>query len=600
METNPTQTARIGKLTTPLGDERLVLTRFDGHEGVSELFEFTIEAYSTDAAIDFNPAIGTNCCLSVQSYGGPDRHFNGILVAAKWTGMRDTYYTYRLVLKPWLWLLSRTGNCRIFANKTVPQIIKEVFGKHASFAKFADKLQSSYDPVKYCVQYRESDLNFVCRLMELVGIYFFFSHSEDEHQLVLADSLSSHDPKANGEELLHRLLEGTMRRDKEHVHNWAAGRSFNAGKVVLNDYDFKRPSASLICDSQGGGGYQNDSLEIYDYPGCYKENGLGQSLAKVRLEAEQAADHRVLAQGDALSCVPGYLATLSEHRESSQNKRYLILRAAHAFEADNYRSGGTGPAGEIYSGQYEFLSADVPFRAPPVTPKPVVHGPQTAVVVGDGEIDVDADGCILLQFHWDRDKQNSRRVRVAQIWSGNGWGGIVIPRVGQEAVVQFVEGDPDRPLVIGTVYNGQNKTPYGLPSDKTIAGVKSNSSTGGGGYNEFIFDDKKGSELVRLHGQKDMGSVIENDQSWKIGNDSKKKVGNDEEIEIGNVLKIKAGAKIELTVAQSKIVMDPMGITIQAPNITIKADMKLDATGTLSKLEGTATLTLKGGIVFIN
>jgi type VI secretion system secreted protein VgrG len=317
------------------------------------------------------------------------------------------------------------------------------------------------------------------------------------------------------------------------------------------------------------------------------------------MEAEQALDHRCQAVGDAISCVPGFICEVAEHPEPSQNGRYIITRATHTFVSDSYRTTGAIDVEELYTGHYEFLPQKYPFRAPLITPRPVVRGTQTALVVGSGEIDVDRDGCIMVRFHWDRDEQDSRRVRLAQVWSGKAWGGIYIPRVGMEVVVTFIEGDPDHPLVIGTVYNRDNPVPYDLPKDKTIAGVKSKSSPSGG-YNEFVFEDKQGSELVRMHAEKDLGVVVEHDESREVKNDVKQKVGNDKKVDIGNTLKVEAGTLIELTVGQSKIKMDPGSITISSPQITIKADMTLDASGTMTTVKGNAILTLQGGLVKIN
>ena len=591
MATRPRQETRSGAFNSPLGKDALLLSRFDGTEGLSELFEYRIEALSVEPIPSFDKAIGANCCVSIKHYGGRTRHFNGVLVNTHWLGRQHEYYSYRLVLRPWLWLLSRTSNCRTFADKSALEIVKDVFGKHG-FAKFVSRTKENYPKLKYCVQYRESDLNFVCRLMEEAGIYFYFDHSESGHQLVLADSKTSHDEKAGGAELIYRPITGTQRRIMEHLFLWHPERRFNTGKVVLNDYDFWRPGANLLSQNQSGGAYQNAKLEVYDYPGKYKDKSVGDTYAKVRLQAEQATDRRCQAEGDAPSLVPGCMIDLKEHPGSGENRRYLTVNAAHTFVSDTYRSTAQPLAEEIYQGHYEFLPDDVPFRAPPVTPKPIIYGPQTAKVAGKGEIDVDKDGCIMVQFHWDRDKQNSRRVRIAQIWSGKAWGGIVIPRVGQEAVVEFIEGDPDRPLVIGTVYNRDNTPPYPLPGEKTIAGVKSNSTEGGGGFNEFVFDDKKGSELVRMHAQKNMEAVIENDEARKIGHDIT--------VKVGNVMTVEAGMKIELKVGTSTIVMEPKGITIKAPTIMIKADATLDATSPLTTVKGTAILTLKGGLVLIN
>jgi type VI secretion system secreted protein VgrG len=584
------QDSRIGSFNTPLGKDELALYRFEGSEGLSELFDYRIEALSETEGINFDPAIGANCCVSIKTYDGSERYFNGTLVETQWLGIKDTYHAYRLVLRPWLWMLSCVSDCKMFSDKDIPTIIKEIFGKHG-FAKYEFRLQGSYPTLEYCVQYRETDLNFVCRLMEEAGIYYFFEHSEDEHKMVLADSPSSHKPKQGGAKLVYRRVERSPRRKEEILYDWFAGRRFNTGKVVLNDYDYLKPSASLVSEKEGGGSYQNASLEVYDYPGRFTDKGVGQNYAKVRLESGQSTDHRCLAVGDSVSCCPGTTIALEDHPDGAQNRDYLIVKAVHSFMSDLYRSAAAAPD-ELYEGRYEYLPNDIQFRCPQVTPKPRIHGLQTAKVAGQGEIDVDKYGRIILHFFWDRDKKDSRRVRIAQIWSDKNWGGIVIPRVGQEVVVQYTEGDPDQPLVVGTVYNADKMPPYDLPWEKTIAGVKSNSSEGGGGYNEFVFDDKTGSELIRMHGQKDLEGKIENDERWKIGHDRTEN--------IGNVMTVVAGTKIELRVATSKVVIEPQGITIQAPMITIKADALINESAPITQVTGTGFLILQGGLVKIN
>jgi type VI secretion system secreted protein VgrG len=599
MAVKPTQGTRIAALTTPLGKDVLVLNRLDAAEGLSELFEFRIEALSTEANINFDRAIGEDCCVSMVTYDGGKRHFSGKLVETQWLGKRSDYYCYQLVLRPWLWLLGHRSDCKIFSNKSIPDIVKAVL-KESGLGSIDDRLSGSYPVLEYCVQYRETDLNFVSRLMEEAGIYFFFEHMEGSHTLVLADSISCHTAKEGGAKLVYRPSEGTQRRDVENLYVWHAGRRFRSGKFTLNDYDYKKPNASLVSEKEGGGSYQHGSLEIYDFPGRFEEKSVGEQYAKLRLEAEQSADKRCHADGDAVSCRPGRTITLAEHPDSSQNTDYLVIRASHSFVSDLYRSGGPADEGPIYTGHYEYLPKKIQFRRPQLTPKPVIYGAQTAKVAGDGEIDVDEQGRIIVHFYWDRKKKDSRRVRIAQVWSGKEWGGIIIPRVGQEVVVEFIEGDPDRPLVIGTVYNAENTVPYGLPSEKTIGGIKSNSSEGGGGYNEFVFDDKKGSELIRMHGQKDLQTKIEHDEKWDVGNDIKIDIGNNHTEKIGNTMKVTANVKMELVVGQSKITMDPGSITIQSPLITIKADAMLEAKAPMTQVKGDGMLILKGGVVLIN
>lgn len=606
MKLDPKQNKRFGELKTPLGKDVLVLGRFDGSEGVNELFEYRIEAYSEKENIDFDKAMGKNCSVSLKGFGAK-REFSGVLVEAQWVGMYDRYYTYQLVLRPWFWLLTRTTDCRIFHEKSWLDVIKQVLGEYG-FAKFEAKTTANYATQEYIVQYRESDYQFICRLMEHCGIYYYFEHSGNDHKMILADAKSSHKPKAGGANVNFRPLEHQNRRNEEHFYHWQPVRKFQTGRVVLNDYDYLKPATSLKADADASSKYTNAKLEMYDYPGKYVEKSDGTDYAKVRLQAEQANDSRCQASGDVPSCTPGSLINLKEHPTGAQNKEYLTLGVSHSYAGDPFVSSASTGGEEIYSANYEFLPSSIPFRAQPLTPKSIIHGPQTAKVVGSGEIDVDEHGRILVQFHWDRDKDKSRRVRVSQIWSGKKWGGIVIPRVGQEVVVEFVEGDPDRPLVTGTVYNGDNKVPYDLPGEKNVAGWKSDSTEGGGGFNEFVFDDTKGAELIRVHGQKDLNSIVENDEVYETGNDESRKVGNDRSEKIGNnfsqhvgkVKTVEANEKIELIVGQSKIIMEPAKITIKSTAIEITASATLDAKGLMTTVKGTANLVLQGGLVKIN
>ncbi len=607
MALKPRQSSRIAELKTPLGKDKLVITRFDAIEGVSELFEYRIEALSEDGNIDFDVALGANCSVKFKNYDGPPRDFSGVLVETEWLELHERYYRYRLVLRPWFWLLTRESDCRLFHNKKVRDIITEVLSEHG-FAKYELRLMENYPTLEYCVQYRETDFAFVSRLMEYSGIFYFFEHHGDEHKMIMTDSMSPLKAKKGGAELNYIPLVGKDQRAEEHIYHWNPERRFNSGKVTLNDYDYMKPNANLIAEKTSTASYQNSKLEIYDYPGQYVVQPDGKKYATVRLEAEQATDKRCHAGGDAISCCPGAKIQLQKHPSKEQNREYMVVRAKHSFVGDSYVSDSTSADDEVYTGNYEFHLTSDPFRYPALTPKPVVHGPQTAKVVGDGEIDVDKEGRILVQFHWDRKKMKSRRVRIGQVWSGKGWGGIHIPRVGQEVIVEFVEGDPDRPLVIGTVYNGENKVPFPLPAEKTIAGVKSDSTEGGGGYNEFVFDDKKGEELIRMHGQKDLDTVIENDErrhvkknvsievgvdrTEKIGKNLTQKIGANLTQDVGAVKKVTAGQKIELKVGASKIVIEPASIMITSPEIKIE--------GIMTTVKGTGILTLQGGMIKIN
>ncbi|MEM7694506.1 MAG: type VI secretion system tip protein TssI/VgrG [Pseudomonadota bacterium] len=610
MASGPGQDFRVGKLSTPLGKDELSLVGFEAVEELSHPFQFDIDAISQDLSpLDFNKAIGKNCAVTLEGKTA-ERVFCGILTGASARGRSDTYGLYSLTLRPWFWLLTHTTNCRIFANKTTPDIIKEIF-QDRGFNDFELRLSESYSEREYTVQYRETDFDFISRMMEEEGIYYFFEHEKAKHIMVLGDAKSSHTPVSGLSDVLFvdRLV--TQRTNTESFFDIAQHRSFQFGKVALNDYDYNKPSASMLSQSASPGGYSNDQLEIYDYPGRYTETSDGDRFAKVRLEAAQAEDFRRVASGDVPALVPGGLFTLRNHPDGAQNIEYLVVGCRHSFASQDYRSGGSD--GDGYSGTYQLQPSDRPFRAPRSHRKPRVMGPQTAKVVGASgeEIDVDEMGRILVQFHWDRDKSQSRRVRVAQTWSGKQWGSIMIPRIGQEVVVEYLEGDPDQPLVIGTVYNGERGVPYALPANKTKGGVKSNSSKGGSGYNEFVFEDKKNSEQIGLHAQKDLDIVVLSKETREIGEkfagsgasrDTKLKKGDDklkldlgsqevdiavdQKVKAGKSITLEAGQKITLKVGGSSIELTPAGVTITGSG-------KVD-------INGGAAIKAKAGIIKLN
>jgi len=510
------QDTRFAELRTPLGKDVLVLVRFDATEGLSELFEYRIEALAAKE-VDLDAILGRPCSVTVKLYG-KERHFNGIAVEAQWTGVRQEHHVYRLVLRPWLWLCSRTSDCRFFQDKTASEIIQEVW-RDRGFNDFRASLNESYPKLEYCVQYRETDLAFVSRLMEQHGIYYFFEHTSDKHTLVMADSMSSHQAVPGLGQIDFIALGNSERRDRQHIYHVVSERRFRTGKVELNDYYELTPNADLKADKKGTARYNKSDMEFYDYPGKYKKKSDGEKYAKVVLEAEQALDERRHTGGNAVNLFPGGTTKLQGHHKTSENKDYLVVRCSHLYVAEHYRS-GSGAAEEDYSGNFEVLPKENKvFRAPIVTPKPLIHGIQTAKVVGKQgeEIDVDEYGRILVEFFWDRKKKQSCRIRVAEVWASKKWGGQFIPRVGMEVVVEFIEGDPDRPLVTGAVYNGDNKHPYELPANKTQSGVKSDSSKGGGGYNQVMFEDKKFAEEINLHAQKDYKLTILDTEVREIG-----------------------------------------------------------------------------------
>ncbi|RFB76355.1 type VI secretion system tip protein VgrG [Methylovirgula sp. 4M-Z18] len=584
----------MASFSSSLGKDRLVVSRFEGAEGLSELFEFRLEVVGTDEDIDFDQILGTKCCLKIQSqHDGVERSFNGVLVEAEWIGKDQDLRFYRLVLRPWLWLLTRTTNCKIFSHSTVPKILSQVFGSHG-FA-FEQRLSESYPELEYCVQYRESDFAFTSRLMEEYGIYFYFEHSESDHKLIMADSSSAHEPKLGGAALEFSAVGQSNIFGKDRLNEWAEGRHLRSGKVTLEDYDYKKPTTDLLAEKAASAKYQHGDLELYDYPGRYTEKGNGNSLANVRLEGEQAIDKRSTASGDAVTCCPGFTITLDGSPRANKGTKYLTLRANHLFRSQAYRSQDVS-GDDGYSGSYEFQPLDIPFRAPATTLKPIIHGPQTAVVVSD----VDDQCRIEVRFFWDRDKSQSRYVRIAQSWAGNGWGDVKIPRKGMEVVVEYLEGDPDQPLVTGSVYNAQNVAPYVKEKLNAVSGTKTQTLRGTG-FNELIMDDTSGDELIRFHAQRDLEGKVENDERRDIGNDVKVRIGNNRDENIVSTWTVTANEKIEFTVGMSTFTMTPTEITLKSTMITLEADalMKIQSSA-LSQVTADALLTIQGALVLIN
>ncbi|MFA5119921.1 type VI secretion system Vgr family protein [Zavarzinia sp.] len=611
------QEKRIGSFHTPRGEDKLVLVKFECHEGLGELFDCRIEALGTEKGLDATDLLGKPCHVSFQTVGGGKRHFAGIVTEVRWLGIRDEWPLFGFVLRPWLWLLGRTSGSRIFQQKSVEEIVRDVVSA-AKFADFEFNLAGHYDKLEYCVQYQETSLNFVLRLMEEFGIYFYFEHGAGRHKLVLVDGISAHKPVPGANSL--RIVPRRTRewQDKEHLHSWTVEASLRSDRVVLNDYDDAQPNAKLLVDASAADG----SYEIYHHPGRYSEADAGRQLAQVRLESEQAQAQRRTGYGSAISCFPGGLVKVEGHGTAAENRDYLVVRTWHTAAVESYGSvGGADDAGDVYDSVLELQAKDRPFRSPQSAFRPAVRGPQTARVVGKKgeEIDVDSRGRILVQFHWDRERVDSRRVRVAQSLAGKGWGMQAIPRIGQEVVVEFLEGDPDRPLVTGVVYNGTNPLPYSLPENKTTTGLKSNSSLGGGGFNQLAFGDKAGAETVDFRAERDFVATVRRRETRDVGaafatargaasrsitvkkGDDKLSVesgnqdveiGGSQTVEVGDAVEISAGTRIVLKVGASKVVIDASSVTISSPKI------KVD--GMETAVNGSAELTATGALVKIN
>jgi type VI secretion system secreted protein VgrG len=534
------QDGRLIAIDTPLGKDVLLLQSFTGHEGMSQLYAFELELLSEEPAVAFNQIVGQRVTITVQLADGNERYVNGFVNRFAQTGhdVRFTYYQAEVV--PWLWLLTRTMDCRIFQHMTVPDILKKVF-TDLGFNDFKELLEGSFEPLEYCVQYRETDFHFVSRLMEQYGIFYFFEHEAEKHTLVLANSSGVHKPCPGQPEAQCQFGAGAL-ENQDMITHWQMEQELRSGKYALADYNFEMPSTSLAVNTAStvtvGG---NGKYEIYDYPGEYLKKAQGEGLVKLRMQEEEAFHTVASGSSTCRAFMPGYRFNLTGHVNADMDSAYVLTEVQHtASVGASYSAGASTGADESYTNSFACIPHDVPYRPPRLTPKPTVQGPQTATVVGKAgeEIWTDKYGRVKVQFHWDRegrrDDNSSCWMRVSYPWAGKSWGAVAIPRIGQEVIVSFLEGDPDQPIITGRVYNAEQMPPYGLPSSQNISGVKSNSTKGGGGYNEFIMDDTKGKELIQLHGQYDMDSTIEHDLREHVLNDRSRDVTRNETISIGN------------------------------------------------------------------
>lgn len=597
------QVSRSLQIKTPLGENQLLLTAMRGEETVSRLFRFELELIADNNTIDANKIVGKNITISIQPVDGERRYFNGF-VCRFGAGHEDEYgrRNYWAEVVPWLWFLSRTSDCRIFQDKTAVEIIEKIFGD-LGFSDFKTDVRGSHPQREFCVQYRESDLDFVSRLCEEEGIFWFFKHEDGKHTLVLADHAGAYYDCAESKVDLPRDFGSHARRD--HLTSWEHRYEFQTGKVARTDYDFKNPSTSLMTEEQTVLPLSEMAkYESYDYPGNYVNKGQGQPLARVRMEAEEAGFDIVHASSLCTSFTPGGKFSVGIHRSKSEEGRsYVITHVSH--EAREPMAYETGSAADFsYRNELRCIPAKVTFRPARITRKPVVQGIQTAIVVGPAgeEIYTDEFGRVKVQFHWDRegkkDEKSSCWVRVSQIHAGKGFGGIDIPRIQEEVVVSFLEGDPDRPLITGRVYHALNMPPFGLPDKKVVSGLKSKTYKGDG-YNELVMDDSPGNELIRIHGQYDMDSTIEHDLREHVLNNRSRDVAVNETIQIGSNKTVNVGANhtesigANMTISVGANLTESVAITYTE---TIGAAMMLTVGAYMAQTIG-AAYTLNVGAV---
>jgi type VI secretion system secreted protein VgrG len=608
-----TQDHRPIQVLTPLGKDELLLQGFSGSEGISRLFRFDLWMHSEKSTLDFAQIIGKKATIRIKMEGGKFRHLNGLIDTFAQAGSTQVQVAnqtvmlanYTAALVPWLFMLSYTSDCRIYQDKTAPEIIEAVF-KENDFSDFALRLQGSFRKREYCVQWNETDLNFVLRLMEEEGIFYFFEHEESKHTLVLANQSSDFKPSPLYPTARYESLEGAGRRE-DVITEWTIRHQVRPGKYEVKDFNFEKPTQNLTASVTGK---DPRKLEMRYYPGEYTTMDEGEALAGIRMQEEAAP--AVIAEG-ASTCrgfVPGFRFDLKGHyRRDLNDKSYVVTSVHHhSDQGNNYVARERVPREQDYLNRFQCIPHPTPFRPERVTPVPQMRGAQTAIVVGPSgeEIFVDKYGRIKVQFHWDREGEYNDKsscwIRVAQPVAGKKWGVYTVPRIGQEVVVDFLNGDPDQPIVVGSVYNAECMPPYALPDEKTKSTFKSYSSKGGGGFNEIRFEDKKGSEQLFIQAEKNQDNRVKNDSmEWVganrhliVGADQLELVSGDKHLHVKGDQNEKVDGTVSLNAGMD--LQEKVGM-----NYALDAGMEIHLkSGMNVVIESGTTLTLKVGGNFVN
>ncbi|WP_051330136.1 type VI secretion system Vgr family protein [Niveispirillum irakense] len=610
---NRLQQSRLLRLNTLLGPDGLQVRSLTGTEAVSDLFSFTVDCLAEMRVPDPAALIATPAVISIRMEGETERHFHARIrdITYRGYGQGDHVHHYTLTLVPWFWLLSRHQDCRIFQDMAVPDVAETIF-RDLGFTDYQFTLTGSYAKRVYCVQYRESSYDFLARLFAEEGIFFFFEHQIDAHRLIIADAPTIHRPVEGGDVMMFKRAELTDTRNA--ISDWWARDAVMPAQVTLRDFNFETPrhdltSRTRTIDPMGATG----ALEFYDFPGLYPDGEQGERQGALRMEALEASRSIHGGRSNHPAFYPGGRFTLQGHPDPGCDGTYTLLSVRH--EARNNWDLGDG--GAAYANDFQCMDNSRPFRPERRHRKPVVEGPQTAFVVGPPgeEVHVDAHGRVRLQFHWDRlgqsDAHSSCWVRVAQGWAGAGFGQSFLPRVGMEVVVLFLEGDPDRPLIVGCIGNADTMPAYALPQNRTRSWIKTLSSPGGGGFNELRFEDKAGGEQVFLHAQRDLDVKVQatartqtggnhhllvgGDRMETIGGehhatvngDSSARVAGTQSIHVqgerhdlveqnyalgvGSQWVVEAGSTISLRVGGSFISIGPAGIVLQGPKVYINS-----------------------------
>jgi type VI secretion system secreted protein VgrG len=544
----------------------LSLRWMTGHEELGRLFEYELELFCEAPDVKFDAILGKPLTVCVTKVGGV-RFFNGIVTRLWRVGIVDRHLVLRATLSPKLWLLSKTTDCRIYQKKSVPTVVGEVLKEHG-ITYLAKRLDmGAYRQWDYLTQYRESDFAFVSRIMEREGIYYYFKHTSSDHELVLADSVSCHDTVI-GYDVIPVRPPGTGTSARDHFTGWRTIHRITSLGATLQAHDFRlRRGADIKAVKGVPPEHEQDEYQLYDYAGHYvgSQNaetvdaptvrGAGEHYAQVHLDEQRADLEGIEGEGSAAGLEVGALFRIDDLDAPADT--LLVTATQHEIRNPELQSvAGRSGSGDVCNMSFTSINDKRQFRPARITERAQVAGPETATVVGapGEEIFTDAYGRVRVQFHWDREGQFNENstcwVRVGQMWAGSNWGSIYIPRVGQEVIVQFLGGDPDRPIITGSLYNANNMPPYKLPANATQSGIKSRSTRGGApsNFNEIRFEDKKGAEQVYIQAEKNQDNLVKADATLTVGNDRTKSVGNNETVDVGVNRTETVGADEKITI----------------------------------------------------
>lgn len=607
-----TQANRLIRVDTVLGKDALLLQGFRGQESVSRLFHFNLYMHSENRSISMDSIVGKKATITIVLPDQKERYINGIISAFSQAGSTPLemgtnpkiFAHYSATLVPAMWMLTRTSDCRIFQEMTVPDILAKIFEEHK--LDFENHLHGDFKEREYCVQYRETDFNFVSRLMEEEGIFYFFKHEADKHTLIIANDPSEFKATPLHGDISYKSGIGEEMH-KDVISEWTVGQEVRPGRYATNDFNFKDPLFDLTSNVTGK---DERKLELYDYPGEYQTKDEGERLVGIRMHEQEAPQMVASGASTCRGFMAGFKFKLKDHYRRDFNKEYVITsNYISSDQGTNYRTSGVDGAGFFdYSNQIQCVPYPAPFRPARTTPVPFMQGLQTALVVGPPgeEIYVDKYGRVKVQFHWDREgkynEKSSCWMRVSQNWAGKRWGTMFIPRVGQEVIVDFLEGDPDQPIITGCVYNGNAMPPYELPAEKTKSTIKTNSSKGGSGFNEIRFEDKKGDEQLFIHGEKDFDLRIKEDTREFAGSnrhlivksDQKERVEGDKHLHVqGDHSELIDGTYSLSTLLERQEKVGMRYALDAGLDISLKSGMNVN-------IESELSITLRVGTNFIN